>query len=143
MRAISAEGVELIKGHEGRRLTAYLDPVDIWTIGYGHTGQDVIPGMTITDEDAEHMLLNDLADTYDCIESFVDVELTDCQYAALCSFIFNLGCGAFKNSTLLRLLNTGDYDGARKQFPRWVHAGGKKLAGLVKRRSDEARLFAA
>ena len=142
MRKISEAGAALIKRFEGRRLTAYKDPVGIWTIGYGHTGPDVLPGMTITEETADIMLENDLAECYDCVESFVDVDLTDGQYAALCSFIFNLGCGAFKNSTLLRLLNQGNYDGARKQFPRWVHAGGKVLEGLVKRRAAEAQMFA-
>ena len=141
MRKISEEGAELIKRHEGRRLTAYKDPVGIWTIGYGHTGPDVLPGMVITEETADIMLENDLLDVYDCIEAYVDVDLSQGQYDALCSFIFNLGCGAFRNSTLLRLLNQGDYDGARKQFPRWCHAGGKKMGGLVKRRAEEAQLF--
>ena len=141
MRKISEEGAELIKRHEGRRLTAYKDPVGIWTIGYGHTGPDVLPGMVITEETADIMLENDLLECYDCIEAYVDVDLSQGQYDALCSFIFNLGCGAFRNSTLLRLLNQGDYDGARKQFPRWCHAGGKKMGGLVKRRAEEAQLF--
>jgi len=142
MRRISEPGLELIKRHEGLRLDAYLDPVGIKTIGYGHTGPDVLMPMSITEETAEIMLENDLAECYGCIDNYVDVDLTQGQFDALCSFIFNLGCGAFRNSTLLRLLNRGDYDGARKQFPRWCHAGGKKLAGLVKRRAEEAELFA-
>jgi len=139
----SPSGIELIKKHEGLRLTAYKCPAGVWTIFYGHTGQDVIPGMGGTKEEAEIVLLNDLEEVYDCIEAYVDVELTQGQFDALCSFIFNLGCGAFKNSTLLRLLNAGNYDGARKQFARWVHAGGKKLGGLVRRRVEEAQVFAA
>ena len=145
MRKIGEKGLELIKKFEGLRLTAYK-PVPTekhWTIGYGHYGPDVLAGMQITEISAEIMLENDLADCYDCIEAYVDVDLTQGQYDALCSFIFNLGCNAFKNSTLLRLLNQGNTDGARKQFPRWVHAGGRKLEGLVRRRLEEARLFDA
>ena len=69
------------------------------------------------------------------------VPLTDNQFDALCSFVFNLGSGAFQSSTLRRRLNRGDYEGAANEFPRWVFAGGRKLKGLIKRRSDERLLF--
>lgn len=138
---ISEHGLELIKRHEGLRLNAYLDAVGVPTIGYGHTGQDVHLGLTITEHQADALLRQDVREAEDCIEANVQVDLTQGQFDALCSFVFNLGCGAFIRSTLLRLLNDGDYAGAGQQFGRWVNAGGQPLPGLVKRRGDELALF--
>ena len=138
---ISEAGLELIKRHEGMRLIAYQDSVGIWTVGYGHTGSDVGPGVTISKEEAAELLREDIGEAEACIEEHVMVDLTQGQYDALCSFVFNLGCGAFMRSTLLRMLNESDYDGAAQQFLRWVNAGGQKLPGLVKRRADEMALF--
>lgn len=140
---ISEEGLALIKKHEGLELTAYKDAVGVLTVGYGHTGDDVRPGMIITPEEADQLLRDDISEVEACIEDKVQVDLTQGQYDALCSFIFNLGCGAFERSTLLRLLNEADYAGAAQQFGRWVNAGGKPLAGLVRRRGEEADLFNA
>jgi len=146
MRKISEVGEKLLKESEGLELTAYRDTGGVLTIGWGHTGPDVLPGMQISMDTAEIILANDLIECYECIENYVDVPLSQGQYDAITDFIFNLGCGAFKSSTLLRLLNQGDYDGARKQFPRWCHGkvGGKlvKLEALVIRRAKEAQLFA-
>lgn len=134
---------EIIKKHEGLRLTAYPDPAsggDPWTIGYGST-RNVHKGMTITQAEAEHRLDEDMGEAYACVDSAVTVPLDYRQRDALCSFVFNVGCGAFQKSTLLRLLNAGDYAGAAAQFPRWNKAAGKVMPGLVKRRGAERALF--
>ncbi len=140
---ISEAGLDLIKKSEGLELSAYRDAVGILTIGYGHTGEEVRPGMMITPEEADDFLRGDVMECEVCIEEHVTVDLTQGQFDALCSFIFNLGCAAFTRSTLLRLLNEEDYDGAEQQFHRWVNAGGVKLAGLVTRRAAEAEMFRA
>lgn len=137
---ISPDGLEFIRQAEGCRLTAYQDSVGVWTIGVGHT-KDVQPGQTITQAEADALLEADLEDVYPCIAASVKVQLSQGQFDALCSFIFNLGCGSFKGSTLLNLLNKGDYAGAAAQFGRWTHAGSQVLAGLTKRRAGEAEMF--
>lgn len=137
---ISPRGLEFIKQAEGCKLTAYQDSVGVWTVGVGHT-KGVVPSQIITQGMADTLLQDDLGDVYQCIAAHVHVPLSQGQFDALCSFIFNLGCGSFKGSTLLNLLNKGDYEGAAKQFGRWVNAGGTKLVGLVKRRDGEAEMF--
>lgn len=138
---ISPEGIAFIKRMEGVRYEAYKDVAGILTIGVGHTGPDVRPNLRIDDAEVDRLLLADLAVAEACIEAYCDAELTQAQYDALCSFIFNAGCNAFKNSTLLRLLNRGDYDGAAQQFSRWTKAGGQVVEGLTRRRQAEAELF--
>ena len=133
--------VELIKEAEGLRLEAYLPtPNDVWTIGYGHT-KTAKPGMKITHAGAEALLLHDLAWVETAIDTYVQVPLNQNQYDALASFIYNVGATAFRKSTLLRLLNAGDYDGAADQFPRWNKQKGKVLNGLTNRRQKEKTLF--
>lgn len=139
-RTINAEGLRLIKDSEGLRLSAYQDSVGVWTIGYGHTAT-AQRGQTITEAEAEQLLQADLRRFEDGVRELVRVPLTDNQFAALVSFAFNLGLGALAESTLLRKLNAGDYQGAAAEFPRWVHAGGKQLPGLVTRRGRERQLF--
>jgi len=138
---ISPEGLAFIKRMEGCSLTAYLDSVKVPTIGVGHT-RGVKMGDTCTDEQATQYLLDDLESVYGDIEALVEVALNQSQFDSLCSFVFNLGGPALRNSTLLKLLNAGDYDAARKQFLRWDKAGGVPLAGLTKRRAAEAAMFA-
>jgi len=139
----SSAGLALIKEHEGLRLDAYLCPARVWTIGYGHTG-DVHPGQRITEAMADLLLQSDLKSFERAVNAAVKVPLTQGQFDALVSFAFNVGAGAFRLSTLLRVLNEGDYRAAAKQFDRWVHGGGKVLPGLVRRRRDErARSSAA
>jgi lysozyme len=138
---ISEQGISLIKESEACRLDSYQDSIGIWTVGYGHTGPEVKEGLHITQDAAEALLLSDLETVEKCIANSVSVGLTQGQYDALCSFVFNLGCSALRNSTLLRLLNAGDDIGAAEQFKRWDHAGGKVLAGLTKRREAEAEMF--
>jgi len=147
---INQRGVDLIKAHEGLRLKAYLCPANVWTIGYGHTGPDVKPGMQITAEQAEKLLLKDLA-VFERDVAFLTqgLELTPNQFSALVSFAFNVGSDidddtiaeGLGDSTLLKKLRAGDAAGAANEFGKWVYARGKKLPGLVRRRADERNLF--
>lgn len=136
----SQRGLSLIKSFEGLRLQAYQDAVGVWTIGYGTT-RGVNAGMKISKEQAERMLLNDVQRFEPEIERLVGVPLSQNQWDALVSFTYNLGSANLESSTLLRKLNAGDYAGAAEQFPRWSKAGGKVLAGLVRRRAAEQALF--
>jgi len=138
---ISQKGIDLIKRFEGCRLSAYKCPAGILTIGYGHTGSDVHPGMTITQNEADMLLKMDLVIHCNNVNNLVKVPLTQNQFDALVSFDFNVGYGALKTSTLLRLLNNKDYKGASEQFGRWVWGGGRILPGLVNRRKAEKELF--
>ena len=137
---ISDQGIELIKTHEGCRLEAYRDAIGIPTIGYGHT-LGVNMGDTCSQEQTDEWLRSDVHSAENCIEKCVSVPLTQSEFDALCSFTFNLGCAALRNSSLLRKLNASDYDGAALEFAKWDHAGGKQLAGLTARRAAEAELF--
>ena len=134
--------VSLIKEFEGLYLEAYLCPANKWTIGYGHT-KTVRPGMKITERGAEELLRQDLAWCEDAVRENVKVPLTQNQFDALVSFVFNVGEGAFKKSTLLKKLNAGDYEGAANELLRWTRGGGKVLKGLVRRREAERQLFLA
>jgi lysozyme len=138
---ISESGLALIKEHEGLRLDSYQDVVGVWTVGYGHTGAEVHEGLHITQDAANVLLLGDVETAEKCIQNCVAVTLTQSQFDALCSFVFNLGCTALRNSTLLRKLNAGDDVGAAEEFLRWNHAGGKIMAGLTKRRAEEMEMF--
>ena len=138
---ISQKGIDLIKRFEGCRLTSYKCPAGILTVGYGHTGSDVHAGMTITQNEADNLLKMDLIVHVNNVNKLVKVPLNQNQFDALVSFEYNVGYGALANSTLLRLLNSGDYKGAGGQFGRWVYAGGKILQGLVNRRKAETLLF--
>ena len=139
-QAISPDGLEFIKQSEGCKLAAYQDSVGVWTIAVGHT-KGVHAGMTCTQEEADQWLQDDLQAVYEAIDALVTVDLSQGQFDALCSFVFNLGAGALRNSTLLNLLNQGKYGAAQQQFGRWNHAGGQVLAGLTKRREGEAEMF--
>lgn len=139
----SLQGVELIKSFEGLRLTAYRDAAGVLTIGYGHTGSDVAAGATITAARAEELLRADLAGAEAAVTSAVQVPVTQGQFDALVSLVYNIGAGAFAASTLLRKLNSGDYAGAAQEFDRWIYAGGSVLGGLVSRRNAEQQLFLA
>lgn len=141
MRGISQRGLDLIKRFEGLRTEAYLCPAGVWTIGFGSVGQHVHEGLVITEEHAHHLLRSDLLDAEDAVEDLAQVPLNDNEFAALVSLVFNIGRHAFKNSTLLRLLNQNNRHGARDQFERWCRVNGKPVKGLLKRRQAEARLF--
>ena len=132
---------QAIKTAEGLRLTAYKDGGGVWTIGYGHTGSDVREGLTIPLSEAERLLTRDLRVAEGHVNDAVKVKLTQNQFDALVSFVYNVGGGAFRASTLLKLLNAGDYEGAANQLPRWNKDNGKVVDGLTDRRHEERELF--
>jgi len=139
-------GKDIIKKWEGLRLKAYLCPAGVPTIGYGHT-YNVKMGQTISVVQAELFLDHDYQDAEEQVLSLVKVPLTENQLGALTSFVFNLGSGNLRISTLLRKLNLGDYSGAAEQFGAWnkarVNGAMIALDGLTKRRADEKNLFLA
>ena len=137
---ISNEGISLIKKFEGCELEAYKCAAGVWTIGYGHT-KDVREGMTISKEQADNMLLNEL-DIY-ClhVEKAVEVDLKQCEFDALVSWTYNLGPTNLNNSTMLKVLNDKDFNEVPHQLKRWNKANGEVLQGLVRRREAEALLF--
>lgn len=133
--------LELIKSSEGLRLHAYKPHKDdVWTIGYGHT-HTVHKDMHITREEAEELLLKDVAWVKNAVDRTIKVEMNPDQLAAVYSFIYNIGAGAWRTSTLLTKLNKGDYIGAGNEFKRWNKSSGKVLKGLSIRRAKEAALF--
>lgn len=140
MRVINDEGIELIKHFEGFSPDRYICAAGMPTIGYGHTGAGVQLG-TITEQQGEELLRSDLRQAERAVLRLINVPLTDNQYAALVSFVFNLGAGALQRSTLRSKLNRGEYEAAALEFHKWVYAGGRKLKGLVRRRAAEAELF--
>ncbi|MCJ8325199.1 MAG: lysozyme [Rhizobiales bacterium] len=141
---ISDAGLDIIRIYEGLRLKAYLCPARVWTIGFGHTYQ-VKKGDEITEAMATEYLKKDVRHAQVTVDSHVKVPLEQNQFDALVSLIFNIGAGAFKASTLSRMLNKGNYAGAEDQFRRWnkarVDGVLKPLRGLTRRRADEANLF--
>lgn len=137
---INDAGLNLIKQFEGLRLKAYDDGVGVWTIGYGHT-LGVKKGDTITEAEATELLKLDVHNSEYAVSKYCRVPLTENEFSALVSFVFNVGATAFKNSTMLRLINQGNKTKAAKQFVRWVYAKGKYLEGLKRRREAERALF--
>ncbi len=137
----SRNGLALTEQYEGCCLTAYQDQVGVWTIGYGHTGADVTPGLTITQVEAEALLAKDVLAAARCVNTLVKLRLTQGEFDALVDFVFNLGPGNFLRSTLLTALNAGDLAKAAAQFECWDRAGGAVVAGLLRRRQAELRLF--
>lgn len=137
---ISDKGVRLICSFEGLELKAYLCPAGIWTIGIGHT-KGVKKGDVITKEQAIQYFKDDVRPIEDYLNKLNICE-TQGQFDALVSFIFNLGIGNFRKSTLFKKIkNKASNDEICAQFRRWVYAGGKKLNGLVRRREAECSLW--
>ena len=137
---INDAGIELIKKFEGFSPTVYNCPAGVPTVYYGHLWrhEEDYDG---TNEDGEKYLRQDLEDAERAVSRLVTAALNENQFSALVSFVFNLGEGALKGSTLLRVLNAGGYLKAADQFLRWTYAGGLILKGLVLRRSAERQLF--
>ncbi len=136
----SQQGIDFIKRHEGLRLKAYQDSAGVWTIGYGHT-LTAKQGMTITEAEAEKLLKQDLKTVEDEINRHL-LPLKQHQFDSLTSFVFNVGVGAFRKSTLLKRLKMDvNHPDIANQFNRWIYGGGKILKGLVKRRKEEANLY--
>jgi len=141
-RQINDAGLNIIKYFEGLRLEAYKDIVGKLTIGYGHTGSDVTEGQKISSLQAELLLQLDLQK----FEKGVDQALTgpavtDNQFSAMVCLAYNIGLANFTSSTLLKLVNKGQYAKAADEFVKWDHAGGKVVNGLLVRRKAERDLF--
>ena len=143
MARISDAGLAMLKEFEGCRLTAYQDAVAVWTIGYGHTGADVTPGLLITQARAEALLRQDLARFEVGVEQRLKEAVQPAEFDALVSFAYNVGLGAFGESTLLKCVNRGDHAAAVAEFRKWVKAGDQVLPGLVRRREAEALRYRA
>ena len=137
---ISAEGLALIKKFEGCELEAYQDAVGVWTIGYGHI-KGVEEGMKITKEQAEEMLMEELVEYENHVLKAVENQLDQCMFDALVSWTYNLGPTNLNSSTMLKVVNAGQYEDVPAQIKRWNKAGGKVLEGLTRRREAEALLF--
>ena len=139
------QNIDAIKEHEGLRLVAYLDSVGVWTIGYGDTGPDVVKGLVITKEQAENRLRKRLVEFEGYINRAVKVKLTQNQFDALVSLVYNIGPTNFNTSTLLKKLNAGDYAGAADQFLVWnkgrVNGKLQVIDGLTNRRKKERLAF--
>lgn len=145
MRPIPPQAIAIVKEFEGLRLTGYNCPAGIPTAGWGHTGDDVAVGVKYTRNQAEAWLRADLAHAASrlarVVKPDVIADLSDGQYAALLSFVFNLGAGA--NWTIWKRVNARQFDAVPHQLMRFVNAGGKRLPGLVRRRGSEAALWEA
>ena len=141
----SSKGIDLIKSFETLQLKAYkaVPTEQFYTIGYGHYGPDVIPGMVVTEPEAERLLQADLADTERAVSNATaGWNLKQCQFDALVSLAYNVGVNAFQNSTLLKLVKQGaDETTIRNEFGKWCHSGGRVLKGLQRRRQAEADMY--
>ncbi|WP_034951260.1 lysozyme, partial [Erwinia oleae] len=113
-------------GVEGRVFDPYKDVAGVWTVCDGHTGNDIIKNKRYTDRECDHLLWQDLQPVKKSVDGQVKIPLGEYQRAALYSFAYNVGTGAFSKSTLLKRLNAGDVDGACDELRRWVYAGGQK-----------------
>lgn len=146
-KKISGAGLEALKAREGFRASVYLDTAGKKTIGYGHLiGAFESFGSFISEQVAAELLASDASTAEDAVAALVTVPISQDQFDALVSFTFNVGVSAFRNSTLLKLLNAGQYDAAREQLGQWVYVtrGGVKVAdsGLLNRRGSEMMQFA-
>jgi lysozyme len=142
---ISENGIQLLKRFEGLELEAYQDIAGVWTIGYGHTGPDVQPGMKISERDAEELLRRDLKPREQVVDGGTKVSLNQNEFDALVSFVYNVGAAAYRGSTALKRLNKGDRIGAADALTWWNKAtvGGvlREVLGLTRRRAAERALF--
>ena len=136
----NAEGLRLLKTFENCKLQAYQDIKGIWTIGYGSTS-GVTPGMSITQEQADDRLRNDLKSAEFAVQMAVHTPLNENQFSACVCLTYNIGGHAFHTSTLCRLLNEGKYESAADAFLDWCHANGQVVPGLLRRRQAERKLF--
>lgn len=143
---ISDNGIFLIKDFEAFVPLAYnlkdsnIPGKILWTVGYGHTST-AYEGMTVTEEEARELLRRDLNEAERCVNSYVSVKLNQNQFDALVSFVFNVGCPAFRGSTLLRRLHAGEIEKIPFELNKWIYDNGKVLNGLIRRRATEGELF--
>ena len=144
-RDISELGFQLIREFEGFSVQAYLDTGGVWTIGFGTikypNGKRVVKGDVCTQSEAEQWLKNDSKWVDACLDKHIKVSVTQNQFDALASFVYNIGETAFIKSTMLTLINQNSMATAASQFDRWVFDNGKRIQGLVNRRNKEKELF--
>lgn len=141
---VSSNGIAVLHYFESCRLTAYPDPGTggaPWTIGWGHTGPEVVKGRTWTQAHADAVFAQDLAKFESGVRALLKHGATQAQFDALVCFAYNCGLAALKGSTLLKLFNDGRFDLVPAQFARWDKAGGKQMKGLTRRRAAEVALF--
>ena len=139
---ISDKGIEFIIREEGEKLQAYKCPAGVWTIGVGHTGKDVVPGMKITKDKSRELLKSDLRRFENAVNKTIKIELEQCQFDALVSFAFNVGVNAFVNSTLAKKINAkAPISEIEAEFRKWKKGGGKVLPVLIARRGREINLY--
>lgn len=143
---VNDKGIQLIKSFEGCKLNAYLDSVNVPTIGYGATyykdGSKIKLGDKITQQQADELLAFHVSEFANGVAKLITSPLNDNQFSALVSFAFNLGIGNLKKSTLLKKLNVNPNDITIKdEFLKWNRAGGKILNGLTRRRNAESQLY--
>jgi lysozyme len=143
-RHINEKGLAIIKEREGFYLEKYFDDNDGWTVGWGHliTGKEPFPCDIITAEQAEWLIRNDVSEVEKQVSiATQNIPLSENAFSALCSFVYNIGFSKFINSTLLKKLKTGDYQGAADQFGKWKYDDKVEKKGLVIRRAKERSLF--
>ena len=150
---IGPDGIEICHYFESCKLKAYPDPASPrarfgsgsgspWTIGWGDTGPDVVEGLEITQSDADERFARRMAHEFEpAVQREVRFKLSQKQFDALVSIFYNTGVGNMSRSTLVRVLNFGDYEGAAAEFSRWVRAGGRVMKGLQRRREAERLVF--
>jgi lysozyme len=142
---MSERGARLLIDREGSRTKAYRDSVGIWTIGVGHTAAAGPPkpheGMTLTELQVRDLLTHDLVQYENAVELAIKRPMTQCEFDAMVSLCFNIGIGAFKRSSVVKLFNEGRKSDAADAFRMWNKAGGKVVRGLVNRRESEREQF--
>lgn len=147
MPEMNGRGLALLKKFEGCKLQAYLCPAGVLTVGYGHTGADVKAGMRISQAQADELLAQDAAAFAAGVERAIGTaalgRTTGNQFSAMVCLAYNIGIGAFRSSSVLRLHKEGKPNAAAGAFKLWNKAGGRVLDGLVRRRAAEAALYAA
>jgi len=137
---LTKAGLDLIKEFEGCQLKAYLCPANVWTIGWGHTG-DVKSGQVITQAKADSLLVTDMAIYVAGVNKLAGVPVNQNEFDALVSFAYNCGVEALASSTMLKLIHDRKFVQASLEFAKWNKGAGKVLAGLVRRREAERHLF--
>lgn len=140
---VNAATIALIKRNEGCRLEAYQDSVGVWTIGYGHTGPEVVRGLMWTQAQADNCLLLDLDKFQNGVDDLLagHADTSDNEFGAMVSLAYNIGLGNFAHSSVLRFHNSGDKPAAADAFLMWNKAGGEVLEGLDRRRREERTLY--
>jgi len=141
MNALSPRGLALIQEFEGCRLDAYRDQRGVLTIGYGHTGPEVVEGLQWSQAQADEALVRDTSFAANAVTRFVDVAMDQNEFDALVCLTYNIGVGAFRGSTLLLELNSANFSAASAEFPKWDRVNGEPNLGLARRRAAEQALF--